>query len=83
MIGRRLVRSLEEDWRDTLDEVARARGWPTSRDVARLATHVAALSEAYNDASRAWGSRSRATCRKGRRPCASSWRPVRCAAGRR
>ena len=53
MIGRCLVRSLEADWRDTLDEVARARGWPTSRDVARLATQVVALSEAYNDASRA------------------------------
>ena len=53
MLGRELVRPLEEDWRETLDSEARARGWVTSRDIARLAAHVAALSEAYNDPSRA------------------------------
>ena len=30
MLGRELVRPLEDDWRETLDGVARARGWPTS-----------------------------------------------------
>src|SRR5882672_7313345 len=53
MVGLDLVRPLEDDWRDTLDEVARARGWPTSRDVATLAARVAALSAAYNDDLRA------------------------------
>jgi ribosomal protein RSM22 (predicted rRNA methylase) len=53
MLGRDLVRPLEDDWRDALDGVARARGWPTSRDVAALAARVAALSEAYNDPERA------------------------------
>jgi hypothetical protein len=53
MLGRELVRPLEEDWRETLDALARARGWPTSHEVARLAASVAALSAAYNDASRA------------------------------
>jgi len=53
MVGLDLVRPLEDDWRDTLDEVARGRGWPTSRDVARLAARVAALSDAYNDPGRA------------------------------
>jgi SAM-dependent methyltransferase len=48
-----LVSPLEEDWRDTLDTVARARGWPASGEVARLGARVRALSEAYNDASRA------------------------------
>src|SRR6202034_2380912 len=53
MLGRDLVRPLEDDWRDALDGVARARGWPTSRDVAALAARVPALSEAYNDPERA------------------------------
>jgi hypothetical protein len=53
MIGFDLVRPLEDDWRDTLDAVARARGWPTSHDVAKLAACVAELSEAYNDSTRA------------------------------
>ncbi|HEY3817614.1 MAG TPA: small ribosomal subunit Rsm22 family protein [Polyangiaceae bacterium] len=48
-----LLRPLEEDWRDTLDAIARARGWPASTDVARLAAQVEALSHAYNDPSRA------------------------------
>jgi ribosomal protein RSM22 (predicted rRNA methylase) len=53
MIGLALVRSLEEDWRDVLDAVARRRGWPTSREAARLAARVAELSAAYNDPARA------------------------------
>jgi SAM-dependent methyltransferase len=53
MMGRELVRPLEEDWRETLDALARARGWPSSREVSRLAASVAALSAAYNDAARA------------------------------
>ena len=48
-----LARPLEEDWRDALDAVARSRGWPTSRDVARLAARVVELSAAYNDPGRA------------------------------
>ncbi len=48
-----LVRPLEDDWRDVLDGVARARSWPTSHDVARLGAAVAELSAAYNDPSRA------------------------------
>ncbi len=51
MLGSGLVRPLEDDWRDTLDAVARRRGWPTSRDVGRLAARVANLSSAYNDPS--------------------------------
>ena len=43
-----LVRPLTEDWRDTLDALAQARGWPTSREPERLAVHVAKLSLAYN-----------------------------------
>jgi Mitochondrial small ribosomal subunit Rsm22 len=53
MNRRGLVRPLEDDWRDALDAVARARGWPTSRDVAKLAAKVDALSAAYNDPARA------------------------------
>ncbi len=53
MIGFELVRPLEADWRATLDAVARARGWPTSRNVAKLAASVADLSAAYNDPGRA------------------------------
>ncbi|HEY8042552.1 MAG TPA: small ribosomal subunit Rsm22 family protein [Polyangiaceae bacterium] len=53
MLGRDLVRPLDDGWRETLDAVARSRGWPTSRDVARLAARVTDLSAAYNDASRA------------------------------
>ncbi|HEY1691577.1 MAG TPA: small ribosomal subunit Rsm22 family protein [Polyangiaceae bacterium] len=53
MLGRELVRPLEDDWRGTLDDVARARGWPSSRDVARLAERVRALSASYNDPTRA------------------------------
>jgi hypothetical protein len=48
-----LVVPLEDDWRDVIDEVARARGWPGSRDVARLGAAVAQLSAAYNDPARA------------------------------
>jgi ribosomal protein RSM22 (predicted rRNA methylase) len=53
VLGRDFVRPLEDDWRDTLDDVARSRGWPTSREVAKLASRVAALSSSYNDASKA------------------------------
>jgi 2-polyprenyl-3-methyl-5-hydroxy-6-metoxy-1,4-benzoquinol methylase len=49
MPGIALVRALEDDWRETLDAVARRRGWATSHEVARLAARVAALSLAYND----------------------------------
>lgn len=51
-----LVTPLEDDWRDTLDGVARARSWPDSREVARLGAAVARLSAAYNDPSRATAS---------------------------
>jgi hypothetical protein len=53
MIGLEFVRPLEADWRATLDAMARARGWPSSRDVAKLGASVAALSTAYNDPARA------------------------------
>src|SRR5260370_1985796 len=53
MLGLDLVRSLEDDWRETLDAVAVSRALPTSRDVTELAKRVAALSEAYNDPMRA------------------------------
>src|SRR6185437_835400 len=43
----------EEDWREAIDAVARSRGWPTTRDVARLAARVVELSAAYNDPGRA------------------------------
>ncbi len=43
-----LVRALGADWRETLDALARDRGWPTSSDPARLAARVAKLSAAYN-----------------------------------
>ena len=48
-----LVRPLEDDWRNAIDAVASSRSWPTTRDVARLASRVAALSAAYNDPARA------------------------------
>jgi 2-polyprenyl-3-methyl-5-hydroxy-6-metoxy-1,4-benzoquinol methylase len=53
MLGIDLVRPLDESWREVLDAVGRAHGWPTSRDVAKLAARVAELSAAYNDSSRA------------------------------
>jgi ribosomal protein RSM22 (predicted rRNA methylase) len=53
MVGISLVHALEDDWRETLDSVARERGWPSSRDVGKLAESVAHLSAAYNDAERA------------------------------
>jgi SAM-dependent methyltransferase len=48
-IGARLVRALEDDWRATLDAVARMRRLPASADVERLGELVAKLSRAYND----------------------------------
>lgn len=53
MTGLALVQPLEEDWRVALDAVARSRGWPTSREVAKLAARVVELSSAYNDPGRA------------------------------
>lgn len=49
MLGLSLVRPLENDWRLTLDAIARKHGWPTSHDVGELAACVAHLSSAYND----------------------------------
>jgi SAM-dependent methyltransferase len=43
-----VVRPLAEDWQGTLDALALERGWPTSRDPARLSAQVAKLSAAYN-----------------------------------
>jgi SAM-dependent methyltransferase len=43
-----IVRPLEEDWRETLERVARRRGWPTSQEASRLGALVAKLSAAYN-----------------------------------
>jgi hypothetical protein len=53
MLGLSLVCPLEDDWRDAIDAVAAARGWPTTRDVATLGKCVSALSAAYNDPARA------------------------------
>jgi hypothetical protein len=53
MMGLGLVRPLEEHWRDAIDAVARSRGWPTTRDTAKLAACVARVSAAYNDPARA------------------------------
>ncbi len=43
-----LAQALEEDWRSSIVDVARARRWPTLEDPARLGSLVKALSEAYN-----------------------------------
>jgi small ribosomal subunit Rsm22 len=48
VIGKGFVRQLEDDWRGTLDGIARARGWPTSHEVERLGAAVEALSRKYN-----------------------------------
>jgi ribosomal protein RSM22 (predicted rRNA methylase) len=53
MLGLALVAPLEQDWRSTLDAVARSHGWPASDDVADLAGCVSTLSVAYNDPARA------------------------------
>jgi hypothetical protein len=53
MLGRALVAPLDDDWLRALDAVAKARGWPGSRDVAKLAACVEKLSASYNDPSRA------------------------------
>jgi hypothetical protein len=42
------VQALEESFRAPLDDLARARGWPTSSEIARLGGLVQRLSEAYN-----------------------------------
>jgi ribosomal protein RSM22 (predicted rRNA methylase) len=49
MIGADFVQPLDESWREIVDAVGRARGWPTTREPARLGAQVAALSVAYND----------------------------------
>ena len=36
MLGRHLVQPLESAWRDVLDRIARARGWPTTHEPAKL-----------------------------------------------
>ncbi len=48
-----LVRPLEEDWKGTLDAVARTHRWPGSGEVARLAPLLEKLSASYNDVGRA------------------------------
>jgi ribosomal protein RSM22 (predicted rRNA methylase) len=53
MLGLALVAPLEDDWREALDAVASANGWPTSVAVGDLAKRVAGLSAAYNDPTRA------------------------------
>jgi ribosomal protein RSM22 (predicted rRNA methylase) len=53
MLGLDLVRPLEAHWRESIDEVARTRRWPTTRDIAKLAASVKTLSERYNDPHRA------------------------------
>jgi hypothetical protein len=53
MMGSALVRPLEEHWRVAIDAVASARGWPTTRDPAKLGALVARASAAYNDPARA------------------------------
>lgn len=53
MLGRHLVRPLEDEWCDVLAGIARARGWPTTSEPAKLGARVRELSEAYNDATRA------------------------------
>jgi len=46
-----LVQPLEEPFRAVLDDLARARRWPTSREPSRLGQLVGELSRAYNDSS--------------------------------
>jgi hypothetical protein len=53
MLGRALVRALEDDWLRALDAVATARGWPSTKDVSKLGASVAALSASYNDSATA------------------------------
>jgi SAM-dependent methyltransferase len=53
MLGRDLVRPLESDWREVIDAIARARGWPTTSEPAKLGARVRELSDAYNDPTRA------------------------------
>jgi len=44
-----LPEPLDETWREALDRIARARGWTTTHDAARLGACVAELSATYND----------------------------------
>jgi hypothetical protein len=43
-----LARQLEDDWRPSLERIARAHKWPTSAEPAQLGALVRALSDAYN-----------------------------------
>jgi predicted methyltransferase len=45
-----IARALEDDWRASLEAVARTHGWPSAAEPARLGALVRALSEAYNAA---------------------------------
>src|SRR5437764_700976 len=45
-----LVHPLEDDWRASIDAIARVRKWPTSETPAQLGALVRALSDAYNAA---------------------------------
>jgi hypothetical protein len=49
MLGKSLVRSLEDDWCDVVAGVGRLHRWPTSDTPERLGERVARLSRAYND----------------------------------
>jgi hypothetical protein len=50
-----LVRPLDEDWRASIERVARAHRWPTSGEPAQLGALVRALSDAYNAPSASLG----------------------------
>ena len=43
-----LVRPLDEDWRASIDRIARVHRWPTTAEPAQLGALVRALSDAYN-----------------------------------
>jgi hypothetical protein len=51
--GVRPIEPLESEWADVLATVARARGWPSVNEPAKLGKLVAALAAAYNDPLRA------------------------------
>jgi hypothetical protein len=53
-----LARPLEDDWRASIDAVARGRKWPTSETPAQLGALVRALSDAYNAAPNAAAGRA-------------------------
>jgi SAM-dependent methyltransferase len=43
-----LARPLDDDWRESIDRIARAHRWPTTAEPAQLGALVRALSDAYN-----------------------------------